>query len=112
MRPKGPTPHVVVELDDLVFDLDCLAEAQVDNTGEILRDFLEVFRDRRVDDSDTPRILSALRKTKVEHRWNNEQSVGMKGVRRLVSPLFELVRSLRSQLQFTRQQMARGVGQG
>jgi hypothetical protein len=107
VNPRGPTPHAVAQVDDLVFDLHCSADAQVDNTHAMLAQFPAIFRDGRVGDEDTDEILFLLKHARLEHRWNAEQLSGMKLLRALVNPLFELVATLRSQMQAARQQ-ARG----
>ena len=99
MKPNGRPPTAVAQLDDLVFDLDCSAEAQVDNTEDMLEIFVEIFQDGVVDHEDTPRVHAALRRTKIEHQLNHEQSRDMKLIRRLLNPFFELVASLRAKNQ-------------
>ncbi len=108
MNPRGPIPHAQAELDDLVFDLDCSADAQVDNTTDMLEVFCSIFSDGRVDDGDEPYVRSLLTRTKVEHRMNTEQCDGMQDVRRMVGPVFELLASLRGQLQQSRQHSVKG----
>lgn len=102
MNPRGPIPQVQSKLDDLVLDMDCSAEAQVDNTKVILGCFAQVLRDGRVSESDLPYIAAALRHTRLEHRMNQEQSRDVKSVRQLVNPLFQLITSLRAQQQAQR----------
>jgi hypothetical protein len=109
VNPRGRTPAIAVELDDLVFDLDCSAEAQLDNTHCMLEQFAQIFRDGRVDHEDTGRVLSVLRRTKVEHQLNGEQSAGMKAVRRLLNPILALVATLRAKNQELEAASPKGV---
>lgn len=105
MKPHGRTPAEVAKLDDQVFDLDCLAEAQVENTGSMLGHFAAICGDGRLDDEDLPEFASLLRRTRLEHRWNAEQSAGMKQVRRMLNPLFEIVKRLRGRLEATKAEL-------
>ncbi|MBN1319381.1 MAG: hypothetical protein JXA87_00935 [Thermoleophilia bacterium] len=108
MNPRGPIPSAQADLDDQVFDLHCSADAQVDNTGDMLVVFAEIYRDGRLDDFDDRSVRVLLARTKVEHRLNREQLEGMGCLRRLLNPIFELVTAIRGENQRLRQQAVRG----
>lgn len=99
MAPVGKPPRALVEADDQVFDLQCLADTQCLNTKDMLETLGAIFADGLVDERDTENVLRLRRHAKLEHQMNEQQFEGCQVLRKWMNSLSELVSGLRLRLQ-------------
>jgi hypothetical protein len=93
--PAGRPPAAVVTADDLVLDIQCLADDQATNTGALLAYMDEADDDGHIDDREWGYICRHVR---LEHRWNTEMIGRSQLLRRCLNGLCGLVADLRVQV--------------
>lgn len=88
------TPFCVLRADDCAFTLHVTADAQVQNTAEMLEVFALVCRQGK---ATIEQVSFLFRHTRLEHRWNIAQLEAARNLRRSMNELQVMVRELNAQ---------------